>query len=285
MTERPEDFFVTQDGLKIFYTHRECASSQSVLIFVHGLNEYVGRYGHVLDFFSKTHTVYFYDQRGHGFSEGSKAYVKKFSDYAEDLKIFINLVHQKEPKQKIFVIGHSMGGQVLLNYLGQEPKTPLAGAVFSSPNIKIHMKVSAVKKFIGTQLAEHTPKFRLPSEVSPQWLTHDEASVRAYKKDPMIPKYITAGLALELLHNQEHLMEVAGKISLPILMMHAGDDQISSKEATEEFFGKLASQDKQLKIYDGFYHELFNEIGKEKVFWDIEEWLSTVSATLSQQTP
>lgn len=275
MTERPEDFFLTHDGLKLFYTRRECASSQSVLIFVHGLNEYMGRYGHVLDFFGKTHTVYFYDQRGHGFSEGPRAFVKKFSDYVDDLKIFINHVSEQNPNQKIFVIGHSMGGQILLNYLGQESKTFLAGAVFSSPNIKIHMRISAVKKFIGTQLAEHTPKFRLPSEVSPQWLTHDEASVRAYKKDPMIPKYITAGLALELLHNQEHLMELAHKISLPVLMMHAGDDHISSKEATEEFFEKIASQDKQLKIYEGFYHELFNEVEKEKVFDEVLKWLGS----------
>lgn len=273
MTERPQDFFLTHDGLKLFYVYHPCTQSKSVLIFVHGLNEYVGRYGHVLNFFGKNYPVYFYDQRGHGYSEGSGAYVEKFSDYVDDLRIFINLVLEKNPNQKIFVIGHSMGGQILLNYLGQEAHTSLAGAIFSSPNIKIYMRISAVKKFIGTQLAEHTPKFRLPSEVSPQWLTHDEASVRAYKKDPMIPKYITAGLALEIVHNQEHLMDVSGKISLPVLMMHAGDDHISSKEATEEFFEKITSQDKQLKIYDGFYHEIFNEVGKEKVFEDVLKWL------------
>lgn len=259
--------------MKIFYVRRDSAQSKSVLIFVHGLNEYVGRYAHVLDFFSKTRTVYFYDQRGHGFSEGPRAFVQKFSDYVDDLKRFINLVREKNPNQKIFAIGHSMGGQILLNYFGQEAQVPLAGAIFSSPNIKIHMRISKVKKFIGTQLAEHTPKFRLPSEVNPKWLTHDEASVLAYKKDRMIPKYITAGLALELVANQEHLMDLAGKISLPVLMMHAGEDRVCEKTVTVEFFEKLASPDKKLKIYDGFYHEIFNEVGKEKVFEDVDMWL------------
>lgn len=268
-----ENYFRTRDGLRLHYEIHTPPNPKAIIVVLHGLNEHVGRYRHVAERFSGDFKVCLLDQRGHGASDGVKSYVNSFLDYVADVDEFLSLVKKKSPGKNLFLIAHSMGGQVALNYLADFPNHPVAGFITSSPNIRVGWRINPIKRALGMKAARWLPKLKMPGEVDPKWISHDAAVVADYKSDPLVPQYVTLGLASEVLLNQELLLSKASRISIPALMLHGGDDRISSPQGSRDFFAKLASADKTLKIYDGLYHEIFNEIGKEAVFDDVVQWL------------
>lgn len=268
-----ESYFKSHDHHRLYYQVFKPQKTKGVLLFVHGLNEHSGRYSNPVHYFiKKGFTIYLFDHRGHGKSDGQRSYVNDFEAYLKDLDEFTLFVCQKEKKKKIFMVGHSLGGQIVLNYLAKYENS-LSGFITSSANIEVAMPISWVKKFLVLHLSRFFPTLSLAHSIDPHWISRDLSVVMAYKKDPLVSKNITVKLASEIIRNQEGIMRLASKIRIPALMMHAGDDRICSPRGSEHFFEKLTSKDKTLIIYDKFYHELFNEFGKEKVFRDMEAWI------------
>ena len=268
-----ESYFKSHDHHRLYYRVYPAPRAKGVLLFVHGLNEHSGRYTNPVHYFSpRGYTLYLFDHRGHGKSDGLRSFVDDFGTYLKDLDEFLKLVAREEKGKKIFMVGHSMGGQVLINYVGKF-KNPLAGFVTSSANIETAVRIPWIKKTVGMALSRFIPRVSVTNEIDPKWISRDKEVVRAYKKDPLVSNKITLKLASEILSNQEGILKLAGSIRLPAMILHAGDDHICQPDGSKKFFRKLASSDKNLKIYDGFYHELFNEIGREKVFADMEAWL------------
>jgi lysophospholipase len=270
---REASYFKTRDNLRLYYERHVPKKSRAVLVFHHGLNEHSGRYAHVVERFGADFSVYVFDSRGHGRSDGLRSYASSIGDFTADLDEFLKLIRGENPDADIFLVGHSMGGQIALNYLADYPRHPLSGVVTSSANVRIGWNVNPIKRAVGFKLAKYWPRFRFPGEVDPKWISHDPAVVEAYRNDPLVPQYVTAAIAAAVLENQTALIGKAQRIKMPALLMHAGDDRISSPKGTADFFAKMASKDKTLKIYEGLYHELFNELEKERVFDDVEAWL------------
>lgn len=259
---------------RLYFEAWKPVKTDAVLIFVHGLNEHSGRYQNPVKYFLKRNmSIYLFDHRGHGQSDGKRSYVDSFEDYLKDLHCFVDLVHKKEKNKKIFMVGHSMGGQIVINYVARYPHD-LSGFVTSSANIQVGKAVHWINQKMALILSRFIKNVSVPSSINPKFISRDKKVVREYKKDPMVPKTTTLGLAGEVLRNQKTILKLAPKIKIPALLMHGGDDQICAKEGTQHFYKKLKSRDKSIRIYGGFYHEIFNEIGKEEVFKDMEKWLS-----------
>ncbi len=270
-----EAYHIAADGHKLHYQIWKPGKDNldTVLIFVHGLNEHSGRYTNPINYFvDKGYTIYLFDHKGHGKSDGLRSYVDNFDEYLEDLEHFTQFVNQSEKKKKIYMVGHSMGGQILLNYVARY-KAPIDGFMTSSANIEMALKVPALKKMAGLWLAKYFPRFGLPNEIDPMWISRDQDVVEKYKQDPLVSKKITLKLASEIMRNQESIMSLAKKITLPGFLMHGGADQICAADGTRKFYDKMGSTHKAIKIYDHFYHEIFNEIGHEVVFQDMENWI------------
>jgi len=261
MTTKVDTYFKAHDHHRLYYESIHPKKSSAILVLIHGLNEHIGRYAHVVDYFKDQYTIYLFDHRGHGRSDGIRSHVEDFNHYIKDLNEFMKMVAENEGKQKIFMIAHSLGGQVLLNYLKKYRKPPISGIVTSSANIRIKLKINPIKKYLGLKLADHAPRLKLPSDIDPKWISHDPKVVEEYKNDPLVGKKISVKLASEIIKNQEKIMELAPKIKIPALMLHGGDDHICDQNGTVEFFENLGSKDKELKIYPGMYHEIFNNLG------------------------
>lgn len=270
-----EKFLSSFDGLKLHYRIVEAsAEEKGVLLFVHGVNEHMERYRNAIGFFSKNYKIYLFDFRGHGLSEGYRSYVNVFQDLVTDLKCFVDFVLSQEKNKKIFMIAHSMGGQIALNYLAQNPDANLTGFMTSSPNIKIAFSLSRLEIYLAKKLSKLFPKMPVINQkIKPEDLTRIPESIANYKEDKLINKNLTLRLAAELLINQEALLDLAQKISFPAFMMHSGEDKVCHKQGSIEFFEKLHSKDKKLKVYEGARHELFNDIVKDDVFHDMQQWL------------
>lgn len=274
MPPKTDGYFKTHDHHRLFYQKiTPEKKSRAVLICVHGVNDHSGRYGNFIDAFSKDFTLYLFDHRGHGRSDGVRSHVEKFDEYVSDVAAFVDLVTSENKSVQIFILGHSLGGQIAVNYLARFPKSGLAGLILSSPNLRLKMKLSPLKKMLAHKLSEWTPQFKMTSDISPSWISRDPQVVKEYKKDPFVGKAVSVRLAQEVLTNLATVLDLAPKIKMPALLMHAGDDKITDQQGTVDFFERMTAKDKTLKIYPGFYHELFNDIGKEEVFEDVRTWL------------
>jgi len=118
------------------------------------------------------------------------------------------------------------------------------------------------------------PRMRLDNEINPAHLSRDPEVGRAYAADPLVNRKVSAKWFAEATRAMQEVVEWAPKITTPLLVMHGTEDRLASATATKRLFERLNSADKELEIYSGFYHELFNEPEKRDVFERVTDWLS-----------
>ncbi len=268
-----EGKFDGKGGTKIYYQFWKPEKVEAVVLGIHGLAEYSGRYIHVADHFANEEIAFYaLDQRGHGLSEGVRGHIDSFDDYLDDLDTFLEMVKEKEPGKKIFLLGHSLGGTVSIAYALKHPEK-IDGLILSSPGLKLATELDPDLVKAIEELSKSNPTQELPNEIDPYTLSHDKEICEKYDKDPLVFKTITARFGTEFFTTMEKLIENAGKLKVPTLLLVAGDDKLVNPEGSKEFASKVTEKDFEMKIYDDFYHELFNEVEKERVFDDVDAWL------------
>ncbi len=266
--------FRTHDGLSLA-TRRwtpDTAPTAHILL-VHGYAEHCGRYDHVAEtFVEQGAAVYAYDQRGHGRSEGRQAYVERFEHYLTDLDAF--RLHVAPPADvPLFVFGHSMGGLVALLYvLNRRPD--LRGLFLSAPAIEINPDLAPFLRRVAQVLGRLLPTF--PTVRSPQGsISRDPAVVDAARNDPLNYHGRTlARTGAELLRAGNEAQRRLQELTTPFLVFHGTADPLASPAWSQRLYDRAAATDKTLKLYDGLYHETFNEPEREEVLGDLQTWLA-----------
>jgi alpha-beta hydrolase superfamily lysophospholipase len=248
---------------------------EAIFLVVHGLAEHSGRYMNVVNFLvSSGYAVYGIDHIGHGKSDGKKGYAKRFEDYTTTLKKYFDMVREWRPEKPIFLIGHSMGGLISAAYLLKH-QDELSGAVLSGPGIKVPDNISQAIIFVGNILSFIMPKAGLV-QLDAEGVSRDPAVVEAYARDPLVyTGKITARLGAELLKAMKRVTEQAPKIRLPIMIVQGSDDKLVDPSGAQLLYDLVSSKDKTIKIYNGFYHEVFNEPEHELVLNDVKIWIET----------
>lgn len=248
---------------------------KAVLLIAHGLAEHSGRYMNVVNYFvPRRYAVYGLDHIGHGKSGGKRVYVESFEDFTETLKRYFDMVYNWQPDTPIFLVGHSMGGLISANYL-LDYQAGLTGAVLSGPAVKAAANVSSIVLFAGKLLSAMIPKFGL-FQLEAEGVSRDPAVVQAYINDPLVefPGKMTARLTAELFKGMQRIAAEADKITLPVLILQGSADQLVDPAGAQILYDTVSSTDKTIKVYDGLYHEVFNEPEHEQVFSDVEAWLN-----------
>jgi len=249
--------------------------SKAVLLIAHGLAEHSGRYMNLVNHFVPLgYAAYGFDHIGHGKSDGQSVFVKRFEDYTKTLKVFYDLVRQENPAKPIILIGHSMGGLISAYYL-LDHQADFKASVLSGPLIKTTDNAPPVLIFIGKILSALAPKAGL-LKLEAEGVSRDPAVVEAYINDPLVfTGKMTARLGAELLKAMQRVTNEANKITLPLMIIQGGADRLVDPAGAQMLFEKVGSAEKGLKIYDGFYHEVFNEPEHEQVMIDVEKWLES----------
>ena len=247
--------------------------TKAVLIIVHGLAEHSGRYTNVVNHFvALGYAVYGLDHRGHGQSDGTRVYVDRFNDFIDPLKRYLDMVRGWQPDQPIFLMGHSMGGLISVAYL-LEYQSELKGVVLSAPSIKVPDNISATTIFVAKVLSRLVPKFPM-ARLEVDDVSRDPNVVQAYVNDPLVHVgKVTARLGAELLKAMQRVTAEVVKISLPILIVQGAQDRLVKPAGAQMLHTTIGSTDKEIKIYQGLYHELFNEPEHSQVLGDVEAWL------------
>jgi acylglycerol lipase len=272
--EHRDGFFAGIRDSAIYYQcwqpETEC---KAILLVVHGLAEHSGRYMNVVNHFVPLgYAVYGLDHIGHGKSEGTRVYVDHFADYTVTLKLYFDLIRLEHPDKPIFLVGHSMGGLIGAVYL-LEHQDELAGAVLSGALVKMSDDISPMVIFMGKLLSTLTPKAGLTA-LDAKGVSRDPAVVQAYVNDPLVyTGKMTARLAAELLKAVQRVQTEAAKITLPLLIVQGSEDKLVDPAGAQLLYDTVSSIDKTLKVYEGYYHEVFNEPEHEQVLGDVEAWL------------
>jgi len=268
-----EETVTVSDGLRLYVRRREVANARGEILIAHGFGEHSGRYGALTDHLvAHNYSVTAYDHRGHGLSDGLPGHVESFAEYDDDLGRIVTSVRSRGQSRKLFLIGHSMGGLIVLRY-GARRGASLAGLIVSAPLIEVAVPVPAHKLMIARVGARMAPRMRLDNEINPAYLSRDPEVGRAYAADPLVNRKVSAKWFAEATRAMQEVVEWAPKITTPLLVMHGTEDRLASATATTRLFERVISSDKELVIYPGFYHELFNEPEKREVFERVTGWL------------
>jgi alpha-beta hydrolase superfamily lysophospholipase len=227
----------------------------------------------VVDYFVPLgYAVYGLDHIGHGKSSGEREMVQQFDDFTITLNSFDRMVSEWQDGKPVILLGHSLGGTIIYYYLLDHPDE-VNGAIISAPLVKAGESVSSLTIAIGKIMSRIAPKMGVLSlDVSA--LSSDPQVVEAYVNDPLVFHGKTpARLGTEMLSAMTRITAEVGKLSLPMIIVQGSEDRLVDPSGAQMLYEKARSTDKTLKIYDGMYHEVFNEPDRERVLVDVENWL------------
>jgi len=274
--ESKEGKFLGKKGLNLYYRGwLPQEKPKAVLLIAHGLAEHSGRYTNFADYFaSRGYAVYALDHRGHGKSEGTRIYVDRFDDYVTDLRAFHELVRKDYPADRFFLIGHSMGGTIAVAY-AIKYQQDLAGLILSGTSLLPAAAAPPLLLIMAGVASALFPKAGL-TVLDASAISRDKSVVQAYENDPLVYRgKIPARTAAELARMWRELPSQMSRITLPILILHGSADRLATPQGSKLLYERVSSSDKTIKIYEGLYHEVFNEPERLNVMADVEQWLAS----------
>jgi alpha-beta hydrolase superfamily lysophospholipase len=271
-------FFDAADGLKLYsdWYYPESGVFRAGVLIVHGYADHGGRYAELARaLVDRGYAAMTFDYRGHGQAGGPRGHCDYFDDYLSDFQRACARARLGIGNRPLAVFAHSHGGLIALRALAQPGRMPadVSGVALSSPFLGIALKLSAMKVAVGKLASRLVPKLALTNEIPPEWLSHDPKIIAARKLDRFCHSVATARWFDEATLAQDYVLSHASSIDLPTLWMLAGDDKIADSTVARQGYD-LAGGQKQLQVYDGFFHEVFNETERARVYGDLDTWLS-----------
>ena len=202
-------------------------------------------------------------------------YVSRFEDYLEDLSSFIHFLGNRYGlSAPLYLFGHSLGGLIATAWCLKERK--VSKLILSSPLFGLPLE--GPTRVLAKTLNFLMPRLVIHNAVRPPFLTHDPEEVEKYKTDPLIRRRITVRLAHEMLRYISFFKEREVSFTFPVYILMAGEDYVVDPRATRRFFERLRAPEKKLETFPGFYHEIFNEAGQERVFERLRFYLNSYAA-------
>lgn len=271
-----EDYFSNSKGERFRFRENIPDNFIASILCVHGYAEHIGRYLEIERFFvERGFSFHIMENRGHGKSVGQRGHIDKFDIFIEDLHVFRQMIDAKIGNKILFGLGHSNGSLILARY-AIKYGDGIKGVVLSGLPIRSSAKINPIKFNTGIFLASFMPKLTLPStELDPQTLCHDKKIVEDYIADPLVHKVMSLGFVKEFFGSMRNLLDRAPEFKIPVLFQHGGDDRACDPTAAREFYEKISSTDKQIIVYDGLYHEIFNEPQKADILTTSAKWMES----------
>lgn len=262
--EKETAFFLSKDGLKLHYRYWYPETASQVVCVVHGHGEHSGRYLHVGEHLAAAGAaVLAMDLRGHGLSEGKRGHTPSYDHLLSDVEELLKTARAEYTDLPLVLMGHSMGGNIVANYVISMNTNELTAFVLSAPWLRLAFDPPAWKVKAGRILRKIWPAISQPSRLDASLISKLPDVVTAYQTDPLVHGQITPGLYFSIMENGEKAIAHAGKINLPGLVYHGTADGIISWKGTEAFVQNAPNIDwHPLK---GVYHEPHNDAAQREV--------------------
>ena len=264
------------DGLALHVRRWEDQGSPPKWTFViaHGLGEHSGRYDRFARWFAaRGARVFALDHRGHGLSQGQRGHAERLTVLLDDLDRVITEARAGAPQLPLVLVGHSWGGLLAIAYALEHPDR-VDRLVVSAPALRIKARIPPHKRIAARILPRLLPRLALANEVDPATLSRDRSVGDAYARDPLVHDRISGRLYEETFARGGELISRASDVRMPVLVLHGEDDRLIDPQGSRAFFERTVVDGRAMRTYAGFYHEIFNEPEQERVFRDIEAWLT-----------
>lgn len=273
MTPCDESVLCRTDAPDLLIRHWHGDAPLGRALIIHGFGEHSGRYGHVAEaLVSAGLDATAFDLRGHGGSQGTRAFVEHFDDYLDDVDAVLATLDDEQADTPLFLLGHSMGGLVAALWVLERGVSP-AGLILSSPGFAFALRVPAWKAAAGRICSRLAPKLALPAGLDRGLLSHDPQVERDLAGDPHSQTATTARWYTAALAAQARALELAPRLAVPLLCQAAGADALVDPRAARRFFDAASSHERCWIAYDDMYHEIYNELERERVLADLTDWI------------
>ncbi len=273
-----ESFFSGYKGAKIFYQGWISAPAYGQLIITHGHGEHSESYHNVIEALAPLGwSIFAWDWRGHGRSEGQRGFANSFLEYCYDFELFLLHLPKTGLLQKglpLVLLGHSMGGLIQLRSLLDHPEWMVSAQVLSSPLLGAGPNISRLKEFSGHLIETFFPRLTISSGLGDERLTRDPEMMRTFEKDIFRHDRISAGVWFGALEAMEWVLSRCRQILTPTLMQVPEKDEVVSAEKSLLFFDQLPGS-KILRVYSGHKHELYNDLGRQVALAHLSEYLQS----------
>jgi len=266
--------FTGQKDFKLLSHQWTIPNPKAKLILIHGFGEHAKRYEEEAVFFNQAgYTVHAYDHRGHGKSEGRMAYMERFEFLVKDLKTFID--EEVEANEPYYIYGHSMGGLAVVSYIINYYKkdTNLKGVLLTGPLLMASKDTAPLLQKLSGVVGSLLPTVKTV-KLDANKISRNPDVVKAYNEDPLVfSEGIYARTAAEMLKSTKNIQAQFSSFDLPVLIMHGEADGLTEPEGSQNFYAECASEDKEIVIWPGGYHELTRDLAKDQVLSKMTEWM------------
>lgn len=273
--ETDEFKIIARDGQELSATSWCCPNPQGVFCIIHGLGEHSGRYHHLAEFLTENRiSVFTFDLRGHGKSKGKRGHTSSHEILLDDVEELLKTARVEYNDIPMLLYGHSLGGNIVANYILKRNTNELIGAIISSAWLKAEIVPSEMEFTMAKFLNKIFPSFTQGSRFSTSMLTKDPKCNSAYETDPLVHRQLSVRLGLESYDAGLWAIANASRLKIPTLVWHGTDDDITSIDGSKEFVqnaGNLA----HFKSWEGVKHEPHNDLEKEEVFKYLLAWIET----------
>jgi acylglycerol lipase len=275
VTEHQEGTFLGSGRTPLYYQAWLPAHTRkrAIVVNLHGLGDHSGLYPNLASHFpTRGMALYAFDMRGNGRSPGQRAYVGSWKEYRGDLDAFLGRVREWEPALPLFLLGNSLGGLVVLDYVLHHAGQ-VEGVIAAAPVLG-HVGVPPVLMALGRVMSRVLPRFSLNVGMDLSGLAREPSIVQAVLADPLFHRRGTARLSTEVTAAVARVQQLAGTLSVPLLILHGSADRMVTPDGSRTFFASVRFPDREFREYPGAYHGLFADRGFEEVLGDLEGWIN-----------
>lgn len=265
--------FKTFDGLSLYgQSWQPEEQSKAVICLIHGLGEHSGRYVQVADKLTKAgYTFFSFDLRGHGRSGGQPGHTPSYEALLTDIHSLLAEAEKYFPSLPRFLYGFSLAGNLVLNY-GLRRKPALQGIIATGPWLRLAFEPPVFRMILAKVTNQLWPSFSQARGLDTKDIFRDPEMIRDYESDPLVHERISARMFMSISQAAQWALDHASEFSLPLLIMHGGEDRIISAEASREFVEKV-TKNCTFKIWDGLHHAIHDEPEKEEVLQFLIDWI------------
>ncbi|MEL6673833.1 MAG: lysophospholipase [Bacteroidota bacterium] len=247
---------------------------KALIVLVHGHGEHSGRYAHVADFFNQQgYALIGMDLHGHGQTAGKRGHAPSYDAMLDSVAQLVQEAAQKVPGVPVFMYGHSMGGNIALNYVMRR-EHQLAGLILSSPWLRLAFTPSSVDVFLAKMMINLYPSFTQSTKLDASAISQIPEEVKKYQDDPLIHDMVSPVMYLGTHQAGLWALEHANSLKTPTLIVHGTGDRLTSWEASQEFSKQAPQNLMTFKTWEGLFHEMHYEAKRDEVFSTYAEWLN-----------
>jgi alpha-beta hydrolase superfamily lysophospholipase len=262
-----DGFFPAKDNLRLYVREIRPSTARAEVFILHGYGDHGGRYLEVMRHLAgQGYAAHALDFRGHGQADGRRGHVYRFSEYLDDLEVFLGRVKERAQGRKVFGLAH-------ITHLS----AGVAGTVLVSPYLKLAFAPPRFLAAISGLLSKTVPFLHVANPLKAEMLTRDTAIQQATQADPLYNRNTTPRWFTESNRAQLEVTLRAPEYVWPTLMLLGSADPVADPQAGRTLFPRLGSKDKELIEYPEFRHEVLNEIGRERAYADLTRWLEARS--------